>query len=385
MAERVVEHTLYRENEHDGRTTQEIAFLISPVRLRPARRFVRLMLTLTLLAVATTACRPSKSRLEVLHQMADDGFASAQYELALMYSGGADVPRDEARAIQFHQAAAQQGYARAQHALGVAYRDGTAVEQSLPQAYVWFSLAALNAAESRRREFAGDRDTVEDMMAGEQIAEAHYRLGKAYDLSKGITFDGREVVRWYRSAADQGHVDAQSYMGREYQHGYDLPQDHAEAVRWYRLAAEQGDIGSQYSLGSAYEFGEGVAQDFAEAARWYLLSGEAGDSNSQSLLGRMYANGVGVAQDHAEAARWNQRAAEQGDLIAQHALSLEYAKGIGLPQDRVQAYMWLSILLRQPRGDDLIRERSELAEQMTAEQIARAERLAGEWEESWEW
>ena len=49
-----------------------------------------------------------------------------------------------------------------------------------------------------------------------------------------------EVLRLWRSAAEQGHAGAQCNLGVMYENGQGVKQDHAEAVRWYRKAAEQG-------------------------------------------------------------------------------------------------------------------------------------------------
>ena len=48
-----------------------------------------------------------------------------------------------------------------------------------------------------------------------------------------------EVLRLWRSAAEQGHADAQIRLGSIYGRGLGVRQDHAEAARWFRVAAEQ--------------------------------------------------------------------------------------------------------------------------------------------------
>jgi hypothetical protein len=48
-------------------------------------------------------------------------------------------------------------------------------------------------------------------------------------------------VRWYRLAAEQGHVYAQSNLGVMYRHGYGVPQDYVLAHMWANLAAAQGN------------------------------------------------------------------------------------------------------------------------------------------------
>jgi TPR repeat protein len=42
-------------------------------------------------------------------------------------------------------------------------------------------------------------------------------------------------------------------------------QDYAEAVKWYRKAAEQGDVKAQSNLGVMYASGQGVKQDLVLA------------------------------------------------------------------------------------------------------------------------
>ncbi len=96
----------------------------------------------------------------------------------------------------------------------------------------------------------------------------------------------------------------------------------------------------------------------------------------------MYDLGQGVPRDDAEAARWYRLAADQGDAEAQKNLGLMYHLGQGVPQDRVAGHMWLSLAAAQASGagrDTYIESRNAVAKQMTAEQIAKAQRRAREW------
>ena len=56
-----------------------------------------------------------------------------------------------------------------------------------------------------------------------------------------LGFAGSSYVKWWRSAAEQGDVDAQYNLGIMYNNGQGVPENKAEAVNWYRLAAEQGN------------------------------------------------------------------------------------------------------------------------------------------------
>ena len=102
-----------------------------------------------------------------------------------------------------------------------------------------------------------------------------------YDTGRGVPEDDREAVRWYRLAADQGHVTAQFNLGVMHATGEGVPQDDREAVCWYRLAADQGDVDAQADLGFMYSTGRGVPQDDREAVRWYRLAAEQGHATAR--------------------------------------------------------------------------------------------------------
>ena len=110
---------------------------------------------------------------------------------------------------------------------------------------------------------------------------------------------------------------------------------------------------------------------------------EQGDARAQVALGFRYALGVGVPQDHAEAVRWYRLAADQGDAGAQSNLGVAYTAGAGVVQDYVEAHMWYNLAAAQSSGEDrdrTVNGRDYVAERMTAEQIAEAQRRAREWQ-----
>lgn len=151
--------------------------------------------------------------------------------------------------------------------------------------------------------------------------------------------------------------------------------DFTEAVRLYRLAAAQGSSGAQYNLGTMYADGYGVVQDYAEAVKWFGLAAAQGDANSQYDLGLRYYNGQGVLQDYAEAVKWFRLAAAGDCWPAQYYLGLMYGKGQGVVQNYARAHMWFNLgavggYVDAVKGRDLI------AERMTNQQIAEAQKMA---------
>ena len=130
----------------------------------------------------------------------------------------------------------------------------------------------------------------------------------------------------------------------DYQAGMDAygRGDYATALRELRPLAEQGDPGAQFYLGLHYENGDGVPRDFAKAREWY------------------------------------QKAAAQGEAKAQFYLGMQSAYGEGGPMDLVQAHMWYSLAAENGNAH-APGYRDDVARQMTAAQIAEAQKRAREW------
>ncbi|MDA9260795.1 sel1 repeat family protein, partial [Puniceicoccaceae bacterium] len=103
---------------------------------------------------------------------------------------------------------------------------------------------------------------------------------------RGVPQDDVEAAKWYRKAAEQGHVEAQYNLGYMYDFGYGgVPEDDTEAVKWYRKAAEQGYAQAQYNLGMAYYYGHGVPEDYVESYMWLNLAAAQGDENAKHNKG----------------------------------------------------------------------------------------------------
>ena len=198
----------------------------------------------------------------------------------------------------------------------------------------------------------------------------------------GDTSEVSDEVADLMRRAEQGNASAQLDLGLMYGNGQGVSQDYTQAARWFREAAEQGNVAAQFNLGVIYSDGKGVPQDFTQAIPWYRRAAEQGSSAAQFNLGVMYDNGRGVPQDYREAFRWYRAAAEQGNAAAQHNLGLMYDNGQGVLQDYIQAHMWYNLATSSLSGQD--REipsgnRDTVANKMTSEQIAEAQRLAREW------
>jgi len=187
--------------------------------------------------------------------------------------------------------------------------------------------------------------------------------------------------------ARSGDAAAQDALGFDYEKGSDTYKDYTRAAYWYRKSAEQGNASAQYSLAKLYEEGNGVLQDKAEAEHWqrkaaesYRKLAEQGDVNAQWWLGGFYEEGKGVAQDYVAAVSWYRKSAEHPGHqagSAQSSLANCYEEGHGVERDSVEAYKWYNIA--SANGDTVATiHRDQIAESLSAEQIAEGQRRASE-------
>ena len=129
------------------------------------------------------------------------------------------------QAVDFFRKAAEQGLATAQFNLGVCYDYGKGVSQDHNEAVKWYRKAAEQGH-----------------------ATAQNNLGYCYKNGHGVAQDYNEAIKWYKKAAEQGHAYAQNNLGYCYENGQGVPKDLQKAIELYRKSAEQGHETAIYNL-----------------------------------------------------------------------------------------------------------------------------------------
>jgi TPR repeat protein len=125
--------------------------------------------------------------------VAEQGDAFGQILLATMHRvGRGGVPKDDHKAVEWYQKAAEQGHAGAQYILGHMYAD---------------------------------------------------------DADGGVAKDERKAFAWYQKSAEQGNPAAQGRLGDMYRDGRGVAKDERKAAEWHQKAAEQRERRRQKSSG----------------------------------------------------------------------------------------------------------------------------------------
>jgi len=123
-----------------------------------------------------------------------------------------------------------------------------------------------------------------------------FELGVIYDLGQLTLENKAEAAKWYRLAADQGHIEAQGRLCYLLYVNQIASLSEGEMLEQCHLAAQGGNASSQFLLATMSETGDRVPQSFIEAMKWHRLSAEQGNMYSQRALGIAYDRGEGAPQ-----------------------------------------------------------------------------------------
>merc|ERR1712139_131979 len=132
--------------------------------------------------------------------------------------------------------------------------------------------------------------------------------GSMYAEGRVVVKEAEKVAfEWFRTAAEQGHMNAQYMLGL-YVLNRLVEQDDAVAVHWFRKSLQQGHVDAQNKLDFMREQGRGFTVDEYTAEEC-------------CRLGTMYAEGHSVVKDKQLALAWYRTAAQKGHADAQHMLA----------------------------------------------------------------
>lgn len=111
------------------------------------------------------------------------------------------------------------------------------------------------------------------------IANAQYNLAASYKIGNGVPQNQETATRWYKLAAERGHIEAHTQLGIA-----DLQNKNFRSAKTYfEFAAIRGDVDAQVMLGMMYSLGEGMPEDSFNAYVWLSIATAYGDTEAQSF------------------------------------------------------------------------------------------------------
>jgi TPR repeat protein len=260
--------------------------------------------------------------LQPLEEKAQAGDPESQTLLALAYHVGGLLKKDDVEASDLLQKAAARGYMAAEESLGIFAETGIGLDHPAPaDALNWYKKAAQQGS-----------------------LDAETDIALLYANGKGVPRDSAQAVVWFRRAAEDGDPSAQYNLALMYERGEGLSRDYHEAVRWFTAAADQNLIPPLLALAeiSIQPPSPTLPTDVNKAVEYYQRAASLGSAAAEVALGTIFSKGMQGKVDYAQAAGWYTKAAEQGEPDGQFAIGVSYALGHGVPVDYAQARRWLA-------------------------------------------
>lgn len=336
---------------------------------------------------------------EQLKQLAEQGYASIQFDLARLYALGLGVPRDEATATDWLKQSAKQGYLPAQAKLGECFAQGKGVPQSYESAAHWYHQAAVNSGEvaedtmekqtEQQSENCLSASTSTPMQPENELSKQEEQVAKiqaaannnqlkavsttaqaaALRSSMVSTISSkRELVKKNELPYEQhdeieelnavGEALRQKLDDENSQNNHDdmlpeyvVPEELLNSIPKTapmqpentddELSEEEIEVMLQSGI-AAYERGE-----YAKSYSIFSCLAEQGNAQAQYYFGLMHEKGLGVAQNDRQASVWYLRAADQGYAPAEYSIGVSYAVGLGILQNYHQAHHWYERAAKQ--------------------------------------
>ena len=240
-------------------------------------------------------------------------------------------------------------------------------------------------------------------------AAAQFGLGSTYyeKIGEKVSFMNRSIGAAPSQADEDWDVQAYKWLClAAAQTNFSLATDARNhlAVVMIRMNSDQLEKAKKLVRKEAPDADAKVEADVAayNHDNFVFAKMNTGDPYFQNVLANDYALGLGVSKDDVEASKWYRRAAMQGDSFGEESLGRIYETGTGVPQDYVQSYKWFNLAAAQGFVSSDVyfafdygvahqaaaiaiqgfepaqKSRDQIAQKITPDQIAEAQRLSDE-------
>ncbi len=152
--------------------------------------------------------------IEQFRPLVAEGYAPAQYQMAIVYQQGYGVAKNGMKALELFRLAAEQNYSDAQFELALIYSEGKLVPQDLKKAYRLTHKAAKKG-----------------------LANAEFNLAVMFANGTGVKQDYFKASRWYQHAADQNYALAQYNLALLYSEGKGVEKSTEMSLVWNTIAS----------------------------------------------------------------------------------------------------------------------------------------------------
>ena len=206
-----------------------------------------------------------RKSLKLLEESAALGNAEAMDGLGYLYLLGEGVPKDEAKAVEWFRKSAEKESRKGQLHLGLMLRQGKTIPLSNEESLLWIHKAADGG-----------------------LPEAQAVLGRLYFLGDSLQGqDVKKAIPYLQSAAESGDAICENMLGVAYRDASGVEENDSLAEEWFRKAARQNNVKAQSNLAQILGVESPDAPKRQEALMWLIVSSEQGEITAKKTFGEI--------------------------------------------------------------------------------------------------
>ncbi len=267
------------------------------------------VMLLVLDATSVWAGEPPSPVMIEIQAAAERGEGDGRFQLARAYLHGNGVPKNPAKSLELMRVAAEQGHADAIGGIGYFYSNGITVEKNEKEAASWFRKGAEKGSAKAQLNLAklllvgkenglpegAPAKSAEEMRAeglqwltksaDQDLPEAALVYGSVlYFGEHGVARDYGKAAPYLKIAAESGNGEAQNTFGLMNQIGLGMEVDAKAAEIWFRKAALDGHLKAQSNLGRLLDPLANDKSTRIEALGWLVIASGRGEVTATKSL-----------------------------------------------------------------------------------------------------
>lgn len=282
--------------------------------------------------------KDEKKAVELFEKAANQNSDIGMLKLAECYKKGVGGTQDNAKAFSLYEKSANMGNTDAMIALSDMYAGGDGIEKNMSKALFWKEKLAFKGNINAQK-FIIANQSVEYEKADITADEA-YKKGRDSYMEKSYEW----AKFCFERAISLGSKDAMFDYAKWLYEGNGITKDCNKAVEFLTQLGEENNVNAQKLLRTIYKENNGVAPDIKKEMYWASKAAENGDIDSQVSLAYAYQNGIGVKKNKKLSFAMYEKAAEQGNQEAIKEMIYRYANGNGVKKEVAYSVIWFKKL-----------------------------------------
>ncbi len=278
--------------------------------------------------------KDEKKAFEWFQKAANQNNSEGLFQLAKCYQKGIGVNQDKAKAVTYYEKSVSLNNTNAILALSDMYANGDGVEKNMSK--------ALSLKE--KLAFDGNVDAQRFVLSNQSIEytkvniPADKLLSHARESYKNRNYEWAKLC--YERAINLGNNDAMYDYGLWLYEGIGITKDCYKAIDYLSKLGEGNNLDAQKLLINIYKDNKGIVPDAKQEMYWRMKAADNGDIESQLKLATAYRNGIGVKKNKKLAFEMLSRAAYNGNEDAIYQVVICYATGYGVKKDLDYSVIW---------------------------------------------